>query len=75
MFMSAFMPGDPWGPAGPRCKSCHEPIAPDAPSEDLRFDAHPGHDLEEMNGTYHAECARPLLSIKRAMDMLSRPWG
>ena len=75
MFMSDFMPGDPWEPSSPTCKSCRLPIAHDAPVEHLRFDAHLGHDLEDMNGTYHAECARPLLSIKRALDMLSRPWG
>ena len=65
----------PWEPSGPSCKGCRRPILHDQPRELLRFAAHPEHDLEDMNGLYHAECAKPLLSIKRALDMLSRPWG
>lgn len=64
--------GGSWEPLGPLCKSCRRPIALDAKTEQLRFDRDTEHKLHEMNGTYHAECARPFLSIKRALDMLSR---
>jgi len=61
-----------WGPSEPICKRCKNPIAANTPSEDLHFDHDPEHQLHELNGTYHAACAAPLLSVKRAMDMLSR---
>ena len=72
------LPGGFWGPDGPDgpwCKSCKRPIAPDEPVEDLRFEYDPGHKLDELNGAYHAECARPFLSVKRALDMLVRMPG
>lgn len=52
------------------CKSCSQPIAEGEPTEELHFDPCPEHKLEELNGTYHADCAKPLLSVKRALDML-----
>lgn len=64
--------GMSWEPLGPVCKSCRRPIGHDEPAEQLQFESHPEHKLEEMNGTYHAECARPFLSIKRALDILGR---
>lgn len=65
--------GEPWGePLTPVCKSCRQPIASHHRREELRFEADPEHRLEELNGAYHAECARPLLSVQRALDMLSR---
>lgn len=60
--------GDPWARV---CHSCKKPIGVNEPTEELRFDVDPERKLEEMNGTYHAACAKPLLSIKRALDMLS----
>lgn len=70
------MPFDPlpreYWDQGAWCKSCKLPIATDEPIETLEFDPCPEHKLEELNGTYHALCARPLLSVKRALDMLSR---
>lgn len=65
--------GMPWGePWAPTCKSCRQPIAHGHHSEELRFTPDPEHRLEELNGTYHAECARPYLSIRHALDMLGR---
>lgn len=52
------------------CQSCKKPIGPDEPVEHLRFDNHAEHRLEDLSGPYHAECARPFLSVKRALDML-----
>jgi len=58
------------------CRSCKAPIESDEPVEELRFENQSGQRLEELNGAYHARCARPFLSIKRALDALSRlPFG
>ena len=70
MFMDIPSHGEPWG-EGRRCRSCKLPIDPAEPVEELRFETGSGHKLEELNGAYHARCARPLLSVKRALDMLS----
>ena len=51
---------------------CKGPIAPEHLTETIRFDDDEEHRLQELNGTYHAECAKPILSIKRALDILSR---
>ena len=32
------------------------------------------HKLHELNGVYHSDCAKPFLSIVRALDALSRPF-
>ena len=53
------------------CQSCKRPIGPGEPVEHLSFENHFEHRLEDLNGPYHAECARPYMSIKRALDMLS----
>lgn len=62
-------PGD--GP-GPTCPSCKRPIAASDAAENLRFDPDPVHRLEEMNGLYHADCAKPYMSLQRALKMLTR---
>jgi len=62
---------DPWGAS---CKACNMPIFEGEPSEQVAFELGNRHDLEKLNGTYHIECARPILSAKRAYDSLSR-WG
>ena len=62
-------------PAELRCRSCKLPIAPGAPSQILTFPAGGEHRLEELNGPYHAACARPFASLQRALDVLSRGWG
>lgn len=63
-----------WGgePHIPHCKACNRPIEADDPFEELRFDPDPVHRLEEMNGQYHARCAKPLVSMARALAMLNR---
>ncbi len=73
MFMDIPAGGEGWfDPPGPRCKSCKEPIAPGAPSEELEFPSNTQHQLEGMSGLYHSSCAKPYASILRAMNMLSR---
>ena len=62
-------------PILPRCRSCQQPIPPGAPREILTFPADDDHRLEELNGPYHADCARPFASLQRAMNILSRRWG
>jgi len=56
----------------PSCMSCKLLITSDQPTEEVRlpFDAH--HKTHELNGLYHSECARPYLSIVRAMNSLTR---
>ena len=56
--------------AGPSCKSCKQIILPAHDTEEVRFDHDPVHRLDEMNGIYHAECAKPYLSMARALAML-----
>lgn len=75
MFLDDKAHGEPWG-EGRVCRSCKLPIGPAEPAEELRFEDDSEHKLSEMNGAYHAVCARPYLSIKRALDMLGRhPFG
>ncbi len=57
---------------GPVCKSCKRLIDNSEPTEDLRFEPYGDHRFDGMDGLYHSECARPYLSIIRAMDMLRR---
>ena len=61
-------------PNAPTCPSCKRPIAAHEAVEHIRFDPDPVNRLEEMNGAYHADCAKPLLSVVRALEILSRPW-
>ncbi|MCH8616504.1 hypothetical protein LZ016_10375 [Sphingomonas sp. SM33] len=62
--------GDHWG--DPVCKSCKLVIAPAEPTEVLKFDGHNDQQLDEMTGLYHAHCAKPYLSILRALNALGR---
>jgi len=62
-------------PFEPRCRSCKQPIARGVPHEILTFPAVGEHRLEKLNGTYHTTCARPLASLQRALDMLTRSWS
>jgi hypothetical protein len=66
--------GNSWGAWDDVCQGCKGLIAPGQPVEHIRFDPDPSLEqkLEEMNGPYHAECARPILSVKRALDALGR---
>lgn len=60
-----------WEP-GPSCTSCKGLLLPDHLTEEVRFEHDPVHRLHEMNGVYHAECAKPFLSLARALGMLGR---
>lgn len=71
MFLDMKAPGEPWG-GGRLCHSCKQAIDPAEPVEELRFESGTGHRLEDLNGTYHVHCAKPLLSVKRAFDALGR---
>lgn len=53
-------------PRGPWCKSCREPIG--GKPTPVRFTV----DEHDLNGDYHAVCARPILSLARVMNM---SWG
>lgn len=73
MFFDPTPMGGPQGwPPARHCQSCKQPISSGQPTEELRFERDAEHGLDEMNGIYHAECARPFLSIKRALDVLGR---
>lgn len=63
--------GKPWGePWMPQCPSCRRPIGKNEPTENVRFESDPQHKLEELNGVYHAACAKPYLSMGHALNML-----
>lgn len=75
MFVDTSLPGVPGGePWTPICHSCRGPLRSGEPVERIEFTDDGEHSLREMNGTYHAACAKPILSVKRAYDMLRR-WG
>jgi len=57
---------------GPSCVSCKRLIASDEPTEQVRLPFDANRKTHEMNGIYHLECARPYLSIIRAMNALNR---
>ena len=73
-----FVPSDAGRDGEPHvahCKGCKRPFEQDDPIEEIRFDPDPVHRLEEMNGPYHARCARPLVSIVHALAMLDKRPG
>ena len=75
MFMDIPASGEGGGePHLPRCKSCRQPIPPGAASERLNFPIDHDPRLAELNGLYHAGCAKPYSSLRRALETLSRPW-
>lgn len=57
---------------GPCCMSCKMLITPDQPTEQVRLPFDPHHKTHELNGIYHLECARPYMSVIRAMQSLTR---
>lgn len=67
------LPPHHWDRGEDLCKRCQLPIAAHEATEEIRFDPDPEHRLDEMNGLYHAECAKPYVTVKRALDMLTRP--
>ena len=56
----------------PSCMSCKALITVDQPSREVRLPFDAQHKTHELNGLYHFECARPYLSLIRAMESLTR---
>ena len=54
------------------CKSCKRPILSEHATEQVQMPFDSDHGLHELNGVYHSECAKPYLSVIRALDMLTR---
>lgn len=54
------------------CKSCKRPILAEHRAEQLNVPFDEEHGLHELNGVYHSECAKPYLSVMRALDALRR---
>ena len=63
--------GKPWWQ---QCKSCKRPIAANEPVEHIKLDPDASHRAQEVNGIYHADCARPFLNLVRALNTMRR-WG
>jgi hypothetical protein len=61
--------GERWNPEPTwrQCRSCKRPIAAHEPFEHVQFETTAPHRLHEANGTYHAACAKPILSLARAL--------
>ena len=57
---------------GPSCMSCKRLIASDEPTEQVQLPFDAENKTHELNGLYHSECARPYLSVIRAMQSLTR---
>jgi hypothetical protein len=73
-----FFDAGPLGPHGgepalPHCRSCRNPILSSQAARDIRFPQ--GLGVDDMSGTYHAECAQAFASIANALDMLGRSFG
>lgn len=54
---------------------CKAPIDANEPAETLRFEPTADHRLDELNGTYHQRCAKPLLSLYRTLGTLRNNWS
>lgn len=63
---------EPRGPQVPLCRRCQRPVGFGEPAEKLVFQDIPDHPLSELSGTYHEPCARPLVGLKRALDLPGR---
>lgn len=73
MFLDVGMNGpNGYWDEGPLCKSCKRLIDPSEPSQELRFSVLDDRRFDGMDGLYHSICAKPFLSVLRAMDMLRR---
>lgn len=59
--------GEPWEAT---CRGCKLLIDDDHDAVEIQFDG--SEKLQKLSGTYHAECASPLLKLKRAHDLLGR---
>lgn len=59
--------GEPWEAL---CHGCKLLITDAHDVVQIQFDDN--EKLEELSGTYHAECASPLLELKRVHDLLGR---
>jgi len=57
---------------GPSCMSCKRLISGDEPTERVELPFDEEHKTHELNGIYHSECARPYMSMIRALEMLNR---
>lgn len=61
--------GEPWVRS---CQSCRAVIPAGEHFEQVRFSDADEEALRKLNGDYHVACAAPILSAKRAYDMLKR---
>lgn len=50
------------------CRSCKQPIFAGEQAEYLHFERDGLHAVHQVNGAYHAACARPFLSLVRALE-------
>jgi hypothetical protein len=62
-------PREPWRePWQRQCRSCMRPITAYDAVEVVQLDHGGLHSLHHVGGTYHAACARPILSLLRALE-------
>lgn len=59
-------------PGSLRCPCCNQPIAAHEPAETIQLPHDPLHGADQINGTYHAECAKPYLNLVGVLDKLNR---
>ena len=57
---------------GPCCMSCKRLITSGQSTAQVQLPFDAEHKTHELNGLYHSECARPYLSVIRAMQSLTR---
>ena len=56
------------------CKSCKRPILSEHATERVEMPFDGEHRLHELNGAYHSECAKPYLSLMRALALTRGPF-
>lgn len=67
MFLADKAQGEP-----PACHSCRSIIGYKDETRTVRFD---DPQLTHMNGLYHAACAKPIVTLQDALEMIDRVWG
>ena len=72
MFLEGSSGGERWSPepSWRLCRSCKRLIDDHEPFAQVLFDHGAPRSLREANGTYHADCVRPILGLARALDTI-----
>jgi hypothetical protein len=73
MFFDSSCGGGPSGDGSsrPQCPCCKLPITPDDMIARVQLERDDASGVHQINGTYHAQCARPYLSMVRTLASIT----